>query len=843
MGTAGSGCDDRGLRDGWRSEVLRTLTAAEVRPETDPDTLGFGDTSELEALREGVGQDRAARAIRFGLAMAAQGYNLFVLGAPETDRRLLVDALAAEQAAGRDVPDDLLYLHDFETSVRPPAVRLRAGRGRKLRADAERFVEELRSMLPALFQEDEFRERIAEIAAGFEREQKGMLDELRDAAEKEGLALLQTPQGFAFAPAKDGRVLDKESYEALDDATRAQLADANERLTALLLEKMQDLPSRQQEMLRAQREVVRELVTATVQQLVRGLRRRWHDEPRIVAWLDAAEADAIEQAQTILALEQEADGPRPPGAAAARDAFYARYRVNLLVDHGDERAAPVVFEGNPTLENLVGRIDHRSDFGNLTTDFTLIRPGALQRAAGGILVLDAERLLGRPFAWEALKRALFDREVRPENAGEQLGFGRTSSLEAEPVELELKVVLLGQRRTYYMLSALEPDFAQLFKVPADLEDRVERSVENAERYARNLAAVVADEGLRPVTAAAVARILDHGVRLAGDADRLTAHSRRVADLLREADHFAAAAGAARIDADHVATAVELGAERLDRIRRDVHERITEGTVLIDTEGEVTGQVNGLSVLQLGEIGFGQPSRITANARLGRGEVIDIEREARLGGPIHSKAVMILTSFVGQRYARDLPLSLAASLVFEQSYGGIEGDSATVAELCALLSAIGDLPLRQDLAVTGSMNQHGRVQAIGGANEKIEGFHDVCAARGLSGTQGVLLPADNARHLMLRRDVADAVAAGRFAVHVMEEIDDALELLTGLPRGRIEDGAWSEGSFDARIAAGLARFTDAARTLREDGDHTIEREATAATPETPPGPPPGPEDQR
>ncbi|MEE4299296.1 MAG: AAA family ATPase, partial [Pseudomonadales bacterium] len=445
--------------------------------------------------------------------------------------------------------------------------------------------------------------------------------------------------------------------------------------------------------------------------------------------------------------------------------------------------------------------------------------------------------------WEALKRALFDREVRPENAGEQLGFGRTSSLEAEPVELDLKVVLVGQRRTYYLLSALEPDFAQLFKVPADLEDRVERSAENAQRYARNLAAVVEDEGLRPVTAAAVARILDHSVRLAGDVDRLTAHAHRVADLLREADHFAAAEKAERIDSEHVETAVRLGAERLDRIRRDVHERITEGTVLIDTEGRATGQVNGLSVLQVGEIGFGQPSRITANARLGHGEVIDIEREARLGGPVHSKAVMILTAFLGQRYARELPLSLAATLVFEQSYGGIEGDSASVAELCALLSAIGELPLRQDIAVTGSMNQHGRVQAIGGANEKVEGFHDVCAARGLSGTQGVLLPADNARHLMLRSDVVEAVAAGRFTVHVMEEIEDAMELLTGLPRGACEAGQWTPDSFDARIAAGLARFTEAGRALQDTGARTIEREAAATTPEQPPGPPPGPEDQR
>ena len=823
--------------------MLRQLTATEVRPETDPATFTFADTRELEPRRDGIGQDRALRAIRFGLAMGAQGYNLFVLGAPETDRRILVDGLAEAAAAERAVPDDLLYLHDFETTVRPRALRLAAGRGRRLRADADRFVEELRSMLPAVFQEDEFRERIGEIAAGFEREQKAMLEELHTRAEAEGLALLQTPQGFAFAPAEGGRVLDKEEFEALDEETRARLAAANETLTAELLERMQDLPTRQQEMLRAQREVAREVVAGTVQQLVRSLRRRWHEEPAIIAWLDAVEADAKEHAQTILALEQQADGPRPPGAAAAGDAFYARYRVNLLVDNAEATGAPVIFEGNPTLENLVGRIDHRSEFGNLTTDFTLIRAGALQRAAGGILVLEAERLLTRPFAWEALKRVLFDREVRPENAGEQLGFGRTASLEAEAVALDVKVVLIGQRRTYYMLSALEPDFAQLFKVPADLEDRIERTPDNALHYARLLAAIVADEGLRPIDAGGVARILDHGVRLAGDADRLTAHTHRVGDLLREADQYAADDGAAVVSAAHVATAIAQADERLDRIRRDVHERITEGTVLVDTEGAVVGQINGLAVLQVGEIGFGQPSRITANARLGRGEVVDIEREARLGGRIHSKAVMILTAFVGQRFAREGPLSLAGTLVFEQSYGGIDGDSATVAEVCALLSAIAGVPLRQDIAVTGSMNQHGRIQAIGGANEKVEGFYDICAARGLTGTQGVLLPADNARHLMLRPDVAEAVAEGRFAVHLASEIDDALSLLGDLPAGEYTQGTWTEGSFNARVAAGLRAFAAAARLLASGSERTVEREAASPDLEAPPGPPPGPEDQR
>jgi predicted ATP-dependent protease len=395
--------------------------------------------------------------------------------------------------------------------------------------------------------------------------------------------------------------------------------------------------------------------------------------------------------------------------------------------------------------------------------------------------------------------------------------------------------------TYYLLSAYDPDFPRLFKVPADFADRVDRNDDATRAYARLLAGIAADEGLRPLHREAVARVLDHGARLIGDAEKLAVHTQRIADLVREADHLAASAGRDVVGRQEVETAIEEHEKRLDRIRADVHERITRGTVLVDTEGAVVGQVNGLAVLQIGEFAFGQPSRITATARLGRGELVDIEREARLGGAIHSKAVMILSAWLGQRFARERPLSLHGALVFEQSYGGVEGDSATVAETCALLSAVAGVPLRQDVAVTGSMNQHGRVQAIGGANEKVEGFYDICASRGLTGTQGVLLPADNVRNLMLRADVVEAVAAGRFHVWAMEHVDDALALLSGLDAGSPgDDGHFPPESFNGRVNAQLARFSDAAARLARGTDVTRVERAEAA-PEAPPGPPPGPED--
>jgi lon-related putative ATP-dependent protease len=470
-----------------------------------------------------------------------------------------------------------------------------------------------------------------------------------------------------------------------------------------------------------------------------------------------------------------------------------------------------VYESNPTAENLIGHIEHRAEFGSLVTDFTMIRAGALHRANGGYLIVDAERTLTKPAAWDALKRALFDRRLRIESIGQMLAIGPGLALEPDPIPLDVKVILLGSAQLYYTLADLDPDFPQLFRIAADFAERVPRDDATLAAYAGLIATQARAARLRALDAAAVAAVIDQGIRMAGDRDRISAHTRRLVDLMREADQVAATEGARTITAGHVRSALAMQIERLDRLRTEMHERIVQGTVVIDVGGRAIGQVNGLTVLQLGELAFGQPARITATARLGRGQLIDIEREAKLGGNIHSKAVLIVSSFIGHRFGQLHPLAFNASLVFEQSYGGIEGDSASVAEVCALLSAIAGIPLRQDLAITGSMNQHGRVQAIGGANEKIEGFFDICSGRGLTGTQGAVLPADNVRHLMLREDVVAAVAAGRFHVHAIEQIDDALALLTGLPAGeRGADDEYPPDSVNGRVARRLEELWQRAR---------------------------------
>lgn len=579
---------------------------------------------------------------------------------------------------------------------------------------------------------------------------------------------------------------------------------------------------------------------AATDHLVDELRRRFADLPEVLDYLAAVERNVVDTADEFLVgagrREGEGEAGPAPGPAADPTAMlrtisgetpaFRRFRVNVLVDHAGSKGAPVVYEDNPTQPNLVGRAEYAAQLGALVTDFTLIRAGALHRANGGYLVLDALRLLQQPYAWEALKRALRSREIRIETQGQMLSMVSTLSLEPAPIPLELKVALVGDRMLYYLLAASDPDFLELFKVQADFEQQVERTPETVATYARLLATLARRERLLPLEAGAVARLLDEAARIAGDAAKLSTHMRSLSDLLREADHYAAVSGGGAIRAPDVERAIEARRRRAGRVRERVLEEIRDGTILIATDGEVVGEVNGLSVLQLGDFAFGQPSRITAVVRLGRGEVVDIEREVELGGPLHSKGVLILAGFLGSRYAPDRPLTLHASLVFEQSYAGVEGDSASLAELCALISSIGELPLRQALAVTGSVDQHGRVQPVGGVNEKIEAFFDVCASRALTGLQGVVIPAPNVRHLMLADDVVAAVRTGKFWVWAVETVDQALELLTGLPAGgRLPDGSWPEESINGRVAERLAALADRAREFSVSA--TREREGPGA----------------
>ncbi|MDH3644075.1 MAG: AAA family ATPase [Gammaproteobacteria bacterium] len=749
----------------------------------DESTFPFTTTAELKPVRAPVAQTRARDALEFGVGMQFPGYNVYALGSSQTDKRALVTGRLQALAADQNTPDDWCYLQNFDDPARPHSVNLPAGVGRRFRHHMQEFVANVRSMVPAALASDEYRGESRELASSLQDRQSSDAAELEAEAREHGLVMLPSPNGFVFAPMRDGKVMEEEAFLTLDEGERQRVHDAIELMTNRLLERLREYPQYQQQLVTEQRELVRKTSEEVVVMLLARVRQRYQAHGAVMEYLNAVQGELLDNVDKIVALEH----PTPQTSflpAPDPERFLERFKVNLIVDSSELEGAPVLYESNPSLDNLVGKLEHRMEFGTPVTDFNLIRPGALHRANGGYLLLDAERLIQKPFAWEAVKRAVADNSVRIETVSQLMNLTYSVSLEPAPIALDVKIVLLGSRQLYHLLRRYDADFDELFKVVADFDDDVDWTDENVSAYVGLIAETVAEAGIKHLEGGAVARVLEHSSRMVEDRERLSTHICDIRDLLREADLLAGRDGAQLIGRDHVTRAIEQRVYRLDRFRELIRENVARGLILVETAGAKVGQINGLSVVSIGQLTFGQPLRITATARLGRGELIDIERESHLGGKIHTKAVMIVSSFLGSRYARENPLSLHASLVFEQSYGGVEGDSASIAEVCALISAIIDRPIKQSLAVTGSMDQHGVVQAIGGVNEKIEGFFDICVEQGLSGEQGVVIPVTNRDHLMLRQDVVDAVANKQFHVYTMSTVDDAMELLFA-PLGETE----------------------------------------------------------
>jgi lon-related putative ATP-dependent protease len=783
-----------------------------------PEALAFGTTDELEGLDGPPGQERAQSAIALAARVGSLGHNVYVMGRPGGGRHSAARRVIEAEAAGRPPPDAWCYLNRFDDPRQPRAIRLPPGRADGLKSDMHRLVGELKIALPAAFESEGYRNQRAEIDHEYEERSRAALEALQQEAEQSQLALIQTPQGFAIAPTRKGEILGAEEMEQLPEKERQRARDGVERIGEKLRQHLESLPEWHRERFRRIHELNRDVTASAVGSLIAELRTKYAGLQAVLQYFDQAEADLLEHAAELLHAEQ------PSGMLAGLEqlgsvARLERYDVNVMVDNAALAGAPVVYESNPTYQNLVGRIENVQQFGALITNFMMVRPGALHRANGGFLLLDAERLLTQPYAWEGLKRALFQRNIRIESLGQILSLIATMSLEPEPIPLEVRVVLVGTRQVYYLLCELDPDFGELFRVVADLDDRVDRTPASEQVYARMIAAMSKRGQLRALDAEAVARLIEYAARLAGDGAKLSTHSRSIEDVVREADHWAAAAGQQVVRAADVDRALQEQLRRLNRIHMEVQDAIRRHSLLIDCTGEAIGQVNGLSVFRLGPRDFGQPVRITATVRVGDGKVVDIEREVELGGAIHSKGVLILAGLIGARYGTGEPLSLQASLVFEQTYSGVEGDSASLAEACALLSALAEAPMRQDLGVTGSINQHGLVQSIGAVNEKIEGFFDVCQAGGLTGSQGVVVPADNEQNLMLRPDLVEAVGAGRFHVHVVRTVDDAISLLTSSVAGsRDASGGFPTGSLNARVDERLQAFARLRRRFaRESGD--------------------------
>ena len=790
--------------------TIQPLSPDRLYRHCDTAHFTFTTTAELDDLSEGIGQMRAIDAAHFGIGMRHAGYNLYVMGPPGSGKRFLIRQLLDRRVGGEAKPPDWCYVHNFDQPHKPRAIQLPAGMGTRFHADMQQLVAELKATIPAVFEGEEYRRRLSQIDKEYSERQTQAFGEVGDEAIKHDITLLRTPNGFSFAPAKGGEVMSPDDFDKLSPEEKTRAEEAIASLQEQLEKVIRQVHQWRHERIERVHKLNEEVVLFAVGHLIDDLRRDYADYPAVCSYLNEVQQNVIE---SMAEFRHPKEGMSALAALTSELPDFSRFRVNLLVGRDGTEGAPVVYEDHPTYQNLIGRVEHASQLGTLVTNFLLIKPGALHQANGGYLLLDAFKLLTQPFSWEGLKRALSTHEIRIESLGQMYSLVSTVSLEPEPIPLDAKVILLGNRLLYYLLAQYDPDFGELFKVAADFEDEVARSADNDLLYARLIGTLVRRDKLQPFDRGAVARVIEHSARRAEDAEKLSTHMESLADLVREADFWAAQDKREVVTRDDVERAIEAQIKRADRLRDRSHEAILRGILHIDTDGERVGQINGLSVFQLGDFSFAQPSRITANTRLGDGELVDIQREVKLGGSIHSKGVLILSSFLASRYAAEQPLSLAASLVFEQTYGQVEGDSASVAELCALLSSLANAPIRQSLAVTGSVDQFGRVQAIGAVNEKVEGYFDICNQRGLTGSQGVLIPASNVAHLMLRLDVVEAAAAGRFHIYAVATVDEALELLTGIPVGTPD----AEGSLDQRVAQRLKHLAELRRKFAKKAE--------------------------
>jgi len=807
------------------------LSADALRKRFDPSEFDFETTDDLPADTEVVGQDRAVEALDFGMSIDAEGYNVFALGPAGTGRRELVQHLLEAQAVEEETPPDLCYVNNFDDEREPRALRLPAGRGCELKEDVDALIEELQTALPGTFESEEYRSRREMIQEEVREGQEAALEDLQERAREEGIALIRTPQGFVFTPLQDGEVVPPEEVESMPEEKREEVQQKIERYQEELQDILRKVPEHQREARQRIEALNEEMATLVIDDLIDDLRDAYQNLDDVLDFLDSVRDDLIEnvdffvqaaqQGQNVpqqgppQMMQQGQQGGGQQAAPAPDGAFWRRYRVNLLVDNEETEGAPVVYEDNPNYQNLVGQVEQIAQMGALVTDFNLIRPGALHTANGGYLIVEARQLLTQPYAWEGLKRALQNGDIQIESPGQALGLIRTLTLEPEAVPLDVKIVVVGERLLYYLLDALDPDMDRLFKVMADFDDQIDRTGDHEEAYADLIAHTIDAKDLHPFDRSAVARVFEHSLRMVSDTEKLSAEVDEIRDLVVEADHWAREDGADTVTDAHVQRAIDAQIYRADRLRDRVQESIEREKIYIDTTGATVGQINGLSYLEVGGFSFGKPNRITARVRLGEGEIVDIERETALGGALHSKGVLILSGFLEGRFAQQYPLSLSARLVFEQSYGGIDGDSASSAELYALLSALAKVPLKQNLAVTGSVNQRGVVQPIGGVNEKIEGFFDVCEERGLTGDQGVLIPAANTDNLMLRPDVVAAVEAGDFHVYPVETVDQGIELLTDVEAGtRDEQGAFPDGTINGKVEARLHAFADRRRQFAQ-----------------------------
>lgn len=789
----------------------KEVSVERLRWTCNPQLLGCETSEDVKPLDTIIGQERAVKALQFGLDIKELGFNIYVAGLPGTGRTTAVKWFLEKLAKGKPIPPDWCYLNNFRDNYRPKVLSLPPGRARGFKADVQSLVEGARREIRNAFESEEYAAKREETTKAFRQQREDLFAGIRERAQLEGFLIQATPIGLLTVPMKDGEPLSDEEFQALNQEEREELTRKRDALQDELKAVFRQVKGFEKNAAEEVQKLDRKVAHYVLEPLIDDLKEKYHDLPAVVAYLDEMHDDILENLSQF--KQQPQDQPSLPFPVKdTNEILIKKYEVNVLVDNFDLTGAPVVMELNPTYNNLFGRIEKEATFGALVTDFTMIREGSLHRANGGYLVLPVEEVLRNLFSWDSLKRALRNKEITIEEAGERLGFITTKSLRPEPVPLDIKVVLIGTPWLYYLLYAYDEDFNELFKVKADFDSRMDRTVQNIQDFVSFVCTISEQEGLKHLDSSALTQIVEHASRLAEDQEKLSTRFGEISDVIREASYYATQEGSSYVTGTHVKKAVEERFYRSNLLQERIREMIERDTLKIDVTGEQVGQVNGLSVIDLGDISFGRPNRITASIGLGREGLIDIEREAKLGGPIHTKGVMILSGYLAEKYAQDKPLSLSARLVFEQSYSGVEGDSASSTELYSILSSLSGLPIKQGIAVTGSVNQKGEIQAIGGVNEKIEGFFEVCKSKGLTGKQGVIIPASNVANLMLKEEVVKAIKEGKFQIWSVGTIDEGIEILTGVKAGKRK----KDGTFEAKTVNYLVdkRLQELSETLKE-----------------------------
>lgn len=794
----------------------RTLTPEELRHSFDPDQFNFQSTEDLPPLEGTIGQERAITSIEFGLGIETHGFNLFVAGRPGTGKNTSVREFVDQRAKNEPVPCDWVYVYNFDDPLRPIAIRLSPGRATEFAEDMDQVISTARIELPRAFESENYEKRKAETMQGIQQKRDAIFTGLQQQASTLGFSIEMSPIGIVTVPLSEGKPLGREDFEKLPDEEKEQVKEKSNQLEQTINQVVSRMRQLEKEAQDRVRDLDKEIALFAVGHLLEDLHYKYMaceadvECKSILDYLQKMQNDIVEHVEDFRQTERRQQGPMPqiPGLTEATEASFDRYKVNIFVSNKDLKGAPVVMENNPTYYNLLGKVEYRARFGMLTTDHNLIRAGALQRANGGYLIIQALDVLTSPFSWDGLKRALRAREAKVENIGEQYGIVPTASPKPEPIPLDVKVIVVGNPYIYYLLYQMDEDFRKLFKVKADFDIEMDRNEPHVYQYAQFISKQCRKHELKHFDKSAVAKIVEYGSRLIEDKDRISTRFIDISDIISEASYWAGQNGNKHVTARDVDNALEHKEYRSRMIEDKIQRLIEECVIMIDSEGLVTGQANGLSVYSVGDYTFGRPSRITCRTAIGRGGIIDIQRETEMGGPIHSKGVMILNGYLTGTYAQDKPLALSATIAFEQLYEGVEGDSASSTELYTLLSSLSGLPLRQEVAITGSVNQRGEVQPIGGVNRKIEGFFEVCKAKGLNGSQGVMIPHQNVRHLMLKDEVIQAVRDGKFSIWPVATIDEGIEILTGIPAGtRDENGRYPEGTVHYLVNKRLQEMAD------------------------------------